>query len=498
VDLNALKARAQERLTSLLAQRQAHTDELTAMRASVESGDATITADDIKGVAAKRAGVDTDIDAVRAEIADFDREIAREAEIAELAKRSVPAAPKPAYDEVARVGAEARTYSPGSDPKGQTFLRDVALSAISPFGQSRERVERHMREEQVERGDQLARAAGTGAFAGLVVPQYLTDLVAPAAANARPFANICSKHSLPADGTTVNISRITTATSAAAQSSENSAVSETNIDDTLLTETMFTVAGQQTLNRQAIERGTGTEEVTLNDLFRRYHSALDAKLLNDATTGLTNVAQSVAYTDASPTAAELYPKVLNAQSNLEAVMLDQGVGDLYAVMHSRRWAWMQSQVGTSWPFIGQPGTPRSRVAPTTPPATATTSAASCPTASRSSSTTTSRRTSASARTRTRSTSSTRRSFTCGRTRPPRCSSAPSSRPPRPSACCSWSTATRRTRSAATPTATRRSPAPASSPRPSSRFVTLNPPRMWRGVGGDGPTTTTAHLRSHHV
>jgi hypothetical protein len=46
---------------------------------------------------------------------------------------------------------------------------------------------------------------------------------------------------------------------------------------------------------------------------------------------------------------------LNAQSNLEAVMLDQGVGDLYAVMHSRRWAWMQSQVGTSWPFIGQPG-----------------------------------------------------------------------------------------------------------------------------------------------
>ena len=355
MDLNALKARAQERLTSLLAQRQAHTDELTAMRASVESGDASITADDIKGVAAKRAGVDTDIDAARAEIADFDREIAREAEIAELAKRSVPAAPKPAYDEVARVGAEARTYSPGSDPKGQTFLRDVALSAISPFGQSRERVERHMREEQVERGDQLARAAGTGAFAGLVVPQYLTDLVAPAAATARPFANICSKHSLPADGTTVSISRITTATSAAAQSSENLAVSETNIDDTLLTETMFTVAGQQTLSRQAIERGTGTEEVTLNDLFRRYHSALDAKLLNDATTGLTNVAQSVAYTDASPTAAELYPKVLNAQSNLEAVMLDQGVGDLYAVMHSRRWAWMQSQVGTSWPFIGQPG-----------------------------------------------------------------------------------------------------------------------------------------------
>lgn len=354
MDLETLKARAQERLNGHLAERQAHTDELTAMRASVESGDATVTADDIKAVAAKRALVDTKIDEARAEIAELDAEIAREAEIVELSKRTVPAAEKPSYDGVARVGAEKRTYNPESDPRGKTFLRDVAASFLGDF-EARERVMRHSAEERVERGDQMTRAAGTGAFAGLVVPQYLTDLVAPAAAAARPFADICMKHDLPASGTTVNISRITTATSAAAQGSENSAVSETNIDDTLLTETMFTVAGQQTLSRQAIDRGIGTEDITLNDLVRRYHSALDAKLLNDATTGLTNVAQSVAYTDASPTAAELYPKVLQAQSQLEAVMLDQGVGDVFAVMHSRRWAWMQSQVGTSWPFIGQPG-----------------------------------------------------------------------------------------------------------------------------------------------
>lgn len=257
----------------------------------------------------------------------------------------------------AQVRREERTYHPGNDPQGARFLLDVARRATFGDFEAQDRLMRHMNEERIERGASLeARAAGTGAFAGLVVPQYLTDLVAPAAAAARPFADICNKHPLPPAGTTVNISRITTATSAAAQT-ENSAVSETNIDDTLLTETMFTVAGQQTLSRQAIDRGIGTEEITLNDLIRRYHTALDSKLINDATTGLTNVAQSVAYTDASPTAAELYPKVLAAQAALEAVMLDQGVGDLYAVMHSRRWAWMQSQVGTSWPFIGQPGYP---------------------------------------------------------------------------------------------------------------------------------------------
>lgn len=263
----------------------------------------------------------------------------------------------PQHTSPARVTREERTYSQGSDPIGARFLMDVARRAAYDDIDARDRLARHMREERVERGAEFeARAVATSAFAGLVVPQYLTDMVAPAAAAARPFADICMKHPLPPAGTTVNISRITTATSAAAQT-ENNAASETNIDDTLLTETMFTVAGQQTLSRQAIDRGVGTEDVTLNDLVRRYNTALDSKLINDSTTGLTNVAGSVAYTDASPTAAELYPKILSAQAALEAVMLDQGVGDLYAVMHSRRWAWMQSQVGSTWPFIAQPGYP---------------------------------------------------------------------------------------------------------------------------------------------
>lgn len=307
---------------------------------------------------AKVSAADADIDQARQVIADLEADAAREAVMDDEARRVVPAAPSPSESRApVVVTKEERTYHAGNDPKGSTFLRDVALQALGNFDAA-QRLSRHMQEERVERGSALEqRAVATSAFAGLVVPQYLTDLVAKNASAARPFADICNKHDLPATGTTVNISRITTATSAAAQSAENASVSETNLDDTLLTETMFTVAGQQTMSRQAIDRGVGTEEIVLDDLVRRYHAALDSKLLNDATTGLTNVAQSVAYTDASPTAAELWPKLLNAQANLEAVMLDQGVGDLYAVMHSRRWAWLQSQVGTSWPFVGQPGIP---------------------------------------------------------------------------------------------------------------------------------------------
>ena len=41
------------------------------------------------------------------------------------------------------------------------------------------------------------RAAGTGAFAGLTVPQYLTEMYAPAVAARRPFADVMTKLPLP-------------------------------------------------------------------------------------------------------------------------------------------------------------------------------------------------------------------------------------------------------------------------------------------------------------
>jgi len=348
-----LIAQVRSTMKDKLDQRNRLATELGELR-STESPDEA----KVKELRTAKDALDAEIDVLQARCADLEAEQARDDAADRLSREVHPVADSAPVtrDSVVRVGQEPRTYTREADPKGKQFLRDVAGQFFGDYT-ARARIERHMAEERVERPDVFERAAGTSAFAGLVVPQYLTDLVAPAVAASRPFADICNRHDLPASGMTVNISRITTATSAAAQTSENSAVSETNIDDTLLTESVLTVAGQQTLSRQSLERGTGVEEVTLNDLMRRYHSALDAKLLNDATTGLTNVAQAVTYTDASPTAAELWPKLLNAQANLEAVMLDQGVGDLYAVMHSRRWAWLQANVGTSWPFISQPGIP---------------------------------------------------------------------------------------------------------------------------------------------
>jgi hypothetical protein len=220
---------------------------------------------------------------------------------------------------------------------------------------ARQRLHRHTQEEIRDRGSEWEqRAVATTNFAGLVVPQYLTDMVAPTARAKRPFADICTMHPLPASGMTVNISRITTATSTAVQSSQNSAVSETNMDDTLLSVDVQTFAGQQTVARQAIDRGTGIESIVLGDLVGSLNTLIDNTLINQATNGLdaiTDANVDVAYTDGTPTVAELWPKLADVIQQIQSAVFD---GATHWLMHPRRFWWLASSVGTSFPFVQLP------------------------------------------------------------------------------------------------------------------------------------------------
>jgi hypothetical protein len=354
--LKQLIARKRTQLATLMSERSGNVTELAELR-----GNDNLTAEQearVDALRTRNAAIDGEATGLETEIASLEAELAAD-DAADARSQVVTGtgAPSPSESRApAVVTNEARTYAAETDARGAGFERDVAAAFLGDYD-AQSRLQRHMQEERVERGDQLTRAAGTGAFAGLTVPQYLVDLYAPAAAARRPFADAIRHHDLPATGMTVNISRITTATSVALQATENSNVSETDIDDTLLTIPVQTAAGQQTLSRQAIERGSGVEAVVLDDLFRRYATTLDSTLINQSTTGLSAMATAIAYTDGTPTAAELYPKILQCQGAVEGALLDQASGEMLAVMHSRRWYWMQSQVSTSWPFLGQPGLP---------------------------------------------------------------------------------------------------------------------------------------------
>jgi HK97 family phage major capsid protein len=251
-----------------------------------------------------------------------------------------------------------RTYNPDDARNGQSFMADVIAKFIDNDFGAGQRLDQHMQEERIEnRAPQQreSRATNTGAFAGLTVPQYLTDMVAPLARAMRPLVDICNMHPLPSTGMTVNISRITTGTSADVQSSENSAVSETDADDTLLTVNINTIAGQQTISRQAIDRSIGADAITLQDLQRAYWTKLDSQLLNgsgsagqhqglDTLTGRIDVT----YNDGSPTILEAYPNIFNLISQVQSGVF-MGVNAL--LMAPRRFWWFANAVGTSFPFM---------------------------------------------------------------------------------------------------------------------------------------------------
>ena len=242
----------------------------------------------------------------------------------------------------AKVTREARTYS--ADNADVSFVKDAFTAKFSNDYAAQERLARHTREEEVER-----RSVGTGNFAGLVIPQYLVDLAAPLARAGRPTADFATnKMLLPPAGMTLNISRMTTGTSTAVQAAENDAVSNTNADDTLLTVNVRTIAGQQDISKQAIERGTGIDTFIIQDLIRGWHTTLDSQILNGTGAsgqilGLNDTpgVNVVTYNDASPTVAELYPKLADAYQQVQTGAF---MNPTHWVMHPRRLAFLLAAV----------------------------------------------------------------------------------------------------------------------------------------------------------
>jgi hypothetical protein len=283
-----------------------------------------------------------------------------QARAAEIRPAGRPLARGVPYDHAGRVGTEERTYHRDNDPAGRQFLMDVCRAMTLHDPDATTRLARHMTEERTERqAAYFERAAGdtiTANWAGLTVPQYLTDMYAPVARALRPFADICNQHPLPAEGMALDISRITTGTTVAPQANELDTVSATSADDTLLTIPVLTAAGQQKVSRQASDRGRGLEDVLMQDLFRAYATSLDSQLITTASTGLSAVATATTCDDTQPTVAKLYPKVMGAMAGVEAALLNMG-SPSHAIMHSRRWYWLASAMTTSWPFINTQGIP---------------------------------------------------------------------------------------------------------------------------------------------
>ena len=230
------------------------------------------------------------------------------------------------------VASEELTYSVRGD---YDFLTDALKAQFKTDGDATERIQRHQREMAIEK-----RAVSTSSFAGLVVPQYLVDLYAPLARAGRPFADAARKHVLPAQGMSVVISKINTGTTVAYQTSQNTAAVSQDIADTTLTVDVQTIAGQQSVSKQALLRGYNIEGIVLGDLIRAYHTKLDDAILNGSGSsgqplGLATMTSGIliTYTATTGTVAGVYPKIADA---IQQVQSNIFVNPNAIIMHPRR------------------------------------------------------------------------------------------------------------------------------------------------------------------
>ena len=280
-----------------------------------------------------------EFDAARAELRTIDERIdalkAQEADMSELNERNEAAADTRAElakaTPVVHVGQEARTYRQDGE---HNFFADAI--AAKRDASAAARIERNRIEAQIDY------RSTSGAFGGLVVPQYLTELFAPNLESGRPFLSSVTNLPLPEAGMNLTIPRGTTSTSVAAQATENTAVSNTTFANTDLVVPVRTFSGQQVVSRQAVERGTGIASILLADLFSEYATKTNVSAISgDGTAGghfgilNTTSVQTAAWT--GTTGASLVSAIHNGIGKVNGARY--AAADLI-LMHPRRWAWL--------------------------------------------------------------------------------------------------------------------------------------------------------------
>jgi HK97 family phage major capsid protein len=242
---------------------------------------------------------------------------------------------------------EPLTYRSPKEGGQHSFFHDLRASNLGDDA-ARDRLNRHASEMRVEKRDLTSTAGAGGEF---IPPMWLMDRWIPLLRSSRAIADSLTQLDLPSGAMSISLPKLSGGTATAIQASENAAIQETDATTTSVTANVRTIAGMQDLSTQLFEiPQPGLDEILFRDLARDYATKLDVQVISGSGSsgqllGLRTVSgiNTVAYTDASPTAGEAYPKLASAISSVTSAYM---TADTIA-MHPRRWAWFLSAVDTA-------------------------------------------------------------------------------------------------------------------------------------------------------
>ena len=347
--LETLRSRLRERL----AERAAHIAEMESITAAAESEQRSELSDDeTVRFTELREAITTD----DAEINEIEARINEGSSIMDAATEAREAAVQSEETDAteARVSikSEAMTYRQGGS---HSYFKDLALSQAPGVwdGEARARLARHATEVAVEtRADNRTDGSG-GEF---VPPLWLVSSYVALARAGRVTADLASKYELPGGTDSINIPKISGGTTVTA-TTDNSAVSNTDMTTATVTAPVNTYAGQMVSSLALLEQSPiNFDQVVFQDLIAAHAQQIGAAVIGGAGSGgahegiLTNTAvNSITYTATTPTATGVYTAIAQAISNVAKTRFLPATA---IVMNPQRWYWLASQTDTNGrPFV---------------------------------------------------------------------------------------------------------------------------------------------------
>jgi len=236
------------------------------------------------------------------------------------------------------------TYHRGAN--SPSFFRDI-WTAQRGDADASDRLRKNAREvgtEQRALGNTGATGGSGGEFAP---PAWIIDQYVKLARPGRVTADLFHREDLPAGVSSVNIPKIATGTTVAQQTTQNTAVAQTDVTSTSLSSGIITLAGKQVVSQQLLDQGgIRVDEVILEDLAADLARQLGVQALTGTGTGgqlkgfLTATSSNVVtWTQATPTASGFYAQLARLQGQINATRYKAPDA---CVMHPRRWAWFAS------------------------------------------------------------------------------------------------------------------------------------------------------------
>lgn len=246
-----------------------------------------------------------------------------------------------------------------------SMLRDLFLATRpGEVADSRAvaRLERHRTEMETEK---RAISSTDGSGGEFVPPLWLQDEFIALVKAGRPFADAVRSMPLPKGTDSISFPSVVTGATTATQA-DAGAVSDTNITTGSYNVGVKTVAGQQDMSMQLMDRSMpGMDVIVFEELAGRYAINLDAQCLAGSGAGANAqgiqtlaATNSITYTDATPTVQELYPKVADA---IQQIHTGRFLPPSAIFMHPRRWAWFLASLDSSGRPLVTPYAPQNSV-----------------------------------------------------------------------------------------------------------------------------------------